>query len=429
MRSIVPILLAALAVAGVARAENRRELAQLTAKAAIAVDAQTGTVYFSRNASTPLPPASTTKVLTAVVALKHTAPDELMRVSKHAASMPPSKAYLRSGSVYSSRSMLHALMLRSANDASVVIAEHVGGSVPGFARLMNQTARSLGATQSHFITPNGLPQRGHVSTAQDLAMIMRGALQTAGMRGILSKRTEVIEPVSGKAQRIALRSTNRMLWREDLTVLGKTGWTREAKRCFVGVASANGREVIIAILGSHDLWGDVELLSTFGLGRAVPNYDEWRNGAGWQQAAVPPPAAAQPQVTWHRGTGQVAPPPARNPHPAPAPQMQAFQREQSGGGKRDTASARRQVVPQGDREDLRRAQLRYHVELGSFKSKVRAQQLARELAKRGYRADIRATGRVHQVIVKNFTTRDAARKAAQTLGRALKVEPVVTASR
>jgi D-alanyl-D-alanine carboxypeptidase (penicillin-binding protein 5/6) len=421
--------LAVLAVAGVAGADSGRELAQLTAKAAIAVDVQTGTVYFTRNASTPLPPASTTKVLTAVVALQNTAPDELMRVSSHAASMPPSKAYLKSGTVYTSRSLLHALMLRSANDASVVIAEHVGGSVPGFARLMNQTARSLGATQSNFITPNGLPMRGHVSTAQDLARIMRGALQTPGMRSILSKRTEVIEAVSGRAQRIALRSTNRMLWRDDLSVLGKTGWTREAKRCFVGVASANGREVIIAILGSRDLWGDVELLSTFGLGRAVPNYDEWRNRAGLQQAAIDPPAAgAAPPVTWHRGTGQVAPPPTRNPHTAPAPQMQAFQ-ERSRAATRSTASARRPEVPQGDREDLRRAQLRYHVELGSFKSKVRAQQLARDLAKRGYRAEIRPTGRMHQLVVKNFTTRDAARKAAVTLGRALKVEPVVTASR
>lgn len=428
MGKLLPILLAALAVAGAARAD---ELAQLTAKAAIAVDVQTGAVYFSRNAAQPLPPASTTKVLTAVVALQNTAPDELMRVSRHAASMPPSKAYLKSGTVYTSRALLHALMLRSANDASVVIAEHVGGSVPGFARLMNQTARSLGATQSNFITPNGLPQRGHVSTAQDLARIMRGALQTPGMRSILTKRTEVIEPVSGKAQRIALRSTNRMLWREDLSVLGKTGWTREAKRCFVGVASANGKEVIIAILGSRDLWGDVELLSTFGLGRAVPNYDEWRNRAGWQQAAVPPPANAEAPVTWYRGTGQVAPPPARNPRTAPAPQMQTFQQqERARTAKRSVASApRRQVVPQGDREDLRRAQLRYHVELGSFKSKVRAQQLARDLAKRGYRAEIRNTGRMHQVVVKNFTTRDAARKAAQTLGRALKVEPVVTASR
>lgn len=422
---MVPILLAAMVAATAAAASDGRELAQLTARAAMAVDAQSGTVYFARNESQPLPPASTTKLLTAIIALRHTAPDELMRVSANAASMPPSKAYLRAGSVYSSRDLLHALLLRSANDASVVIAEHIGGSVPGFARIMNQTARALGATQSNFVTPNGLPSPGHVSTARDMAYIMRAALQTPGMRGVLSTRNEVIEPVSGGPRRIALRSTNRMLWRDDLSVIGKTGWTREAKRCFVGMASANGREVIIAILGSSNLWSDVELLSHFGLGRALPGYDE---RAGWQQAAVVPPAevAPPPPVTWYRGTGRVAPPAA-----APSTRSERTARVASAPNMRSLKTAKngRAAVAQGDREDPRRAQLRYHVALGSYRSKARAQQIARDLSKRGYRAVITSRGKTHQVLVKNFPSRDAARKAAAKLGRALKVEPVVTASR
>jgi D-alanyl-D-alanine carboxypeptidase len=85
-----------------------------------------------------------------------------------------------------------------------------------------------------------------------------------------------------------------MLWRDDSSVIGKTGWTRAAKRCFVGMTSANGHEVIIAILGSRNLWGDVELLSQFGLSQAVPNYDDWRTRGGWQQAAVPPPRPRRP---------------------------------------------------------------------------------------------------------------------------------------
>jgi D-alanyl-D-alanine carboxypeptidase len=95
---------------------------------------QTGAVYFARNETLPVPPASTTKLLTAIVALRSTAPDALMRVSANAASMPPSKAYLRAGTVYTSRDLLQALLMKSANDASVVIAENIGGSVPGFAR-------------------------------------------------------------------------------------------------------------------------------------------------------------------------------------------------------------------------------------------------------------------------------------------------------
>lgn len=421
----VGLVVAVLCAGTMARAGD--ELPRLTAKAAIAVDVQSGEVYFARASNAALPPASTTKLLTAILALRHTAPDELLRVSAHAASMPPSKAYLRAGSIYTSRDLLYALMLRSANDASVVIAEHIGGSVPGFARLMNETARELGATNSHFITPNGLPAKGHYSTVQDLATLMRAALRTPGMRPLLSTRTDVIEPVSGRAQRIALRSTNRMLWRDDLQVIGKTGWTRAAKRCFVGAASANGREIVIAILGSRDLWGDVELLSHHGLGRAVPNYDDFRRRAGWQQAALAPARpASNGAVTWRRGTGRVAP---------AAPPSKASERRARVASRpakpRTTVASRaaRPVEPQGDREDLRRAQLRYHIELGAYRSRTRAQQLARELAKRGYRAEIKSRGAHYQVIVRNFSSRDAARRAAQTLGRTFKLEPVITASR
>lgn len=429
-KHILPIAFVALAMASGARAVEDRELGRLTARAAVAVDARSGAVYFARNQDLPLPPASTTKLLTAIIALRHTAPDELMRVSANAASMPPSKAYLKAGTVFTSRAMLQALLMKSANDASVVIAEHIGGSVPGFARLMNQTARSLGASNSNFITPNGLPTPGHYSTARDMAAIMRTALQTPGMRGILSTPTDAIEPVSGGPRRIALRSTNRMLWRDDLAVIGKTGWTREAKRCFVGMTSANGHEVIIAILGSNNLWADVELLSRYGLGQAMPGYEDWRQRNGWQQAAVDPPAAAAPPaVTWYRGTGgvQAAPPSERSERSArvaSAPAMTTFQKGGTA-AKRPAGAA----MAQGDREDPRRATLRYHVELGRYRSKVRAEQIARDLTKRGYRSEIASSGGAYRVVVKNFPSRDAARKAATTLGRALKVEPVVTASR
>ena len=428
----IAVLLAGLSVAA---ADDAREFFQLTARAAIVLDPQTGAVHFARNATTPLPPASTTKIMTALIALRETAPDELMRVSAQAAAMPASKAYLPAGSIFTSRDLLYALMLRSANDASVVIAEHVGGSVPGFTRMMNETARSVGATDSNFLTPNGLPTPGHYSSARDLALILRAALRQPGMRNLMSTRNTVIEPISGATRRIALRSTNKMLWRDDLTVIGKTGWTREAKRCFVGEASYQGRQVIIAVLGSRDLWGDVELLSRFGLGRVVPGYDgTWRQRAGWQQAAVDPPAAAAaqaaPGVTWYRGgrttVPAVAPPPSKRSErtarlAATASKTDAFKRARN---------SRVAEVAQGDREDLRRASLRYNLQFGGYRSKVRAQQVGRDLAKRGYSAQIEASGSgSYRVVVKNFSSSDAARKAARSLGRTLKVEPVITASR
>jgi D-alanyl-D-alanine carboxypeptidase (penicillin-binding protein 5/6) len=419
-------LLAVLVTASVVRASD--ELYQLTAKAAILIDAQTGSIYFARNATTPLPPASTTKIVTALIALRETAPDELLRVSAHAASMPASKAYLKTGSIFTSRDLLFALMLRSANDASVVIAEHIGGSVPGFARMMNETARAAGATDSNFITPNGLPMPGHVSTARDLAMIFRQALRQPGMRNLMSTPTQTIEPISGGgARRISLRSTNKMLWRDDLTVIGKTGWTREAKRCFVGAASYQGREVILAVLGSRNLWSDVELLSRVGLGRAVPGYeDTWRQRAGLQQAAIDPPAASEPAITWHRGGGKV---PVERVAPPPSARSERTARLAANSAKLTAAQRKRAAVAQGDREDPRRVQLRYHLEFGGYRSKSRAQQVGRDLAKRGYRAEVQGKGNAYRVVVKNFTSRDAARKAATSIRRTFKVEPVITASR
>ena len=285
--------LATLVVAGVAAASDARELGRVTAKAALVVDVQSGAVQFARNPTLPLPPASTTKLLTAVIALRELSPDTALPVSVYASTMPATKAYLRPGWRVSARDLLYALMLHSSNDASVVIAEGVAGSVPNFARVMNSTARSLGATESNFITPNGLPMDNHYTTAHDMTLIMREVLQTPGMRDILSTRTAVIQPVSGSRKRIPLRSTNRLLWREDLNVIGKTGWTRQAKRCFVGAASGNGREVIVAVLGSSDLWSDVEALVTYGLEN--PPIGE---RSMWQQAALPD---APMGTTWSRG--------------------------------------------------------------------------------------------------------------------------------
>ena len=253
-RSLPIIVLAILFAARVVGAGEAPEPTGLTATAAIVVDAQTGDVQFARNPNLPLPPASTTKLLTALIALRQLSPDSVLSVSAYASTMPPTKAGLKPGWRLSARDLMYALMLHSANDASIVIAEGIAGSVPNFARMMNATARSLGATDSNFVTPNGLPTPDHYTTVHDMALIMRAVSQTPGMRDILSTRSAVIQPLSGSTRRIGLRSTNRLLWRDDLHVIGKTGWTREARRCFVGVGSANGHEVIVAVLGSRDVW-------------------------------------------------------------------------------------------------------------------------------------------------------------------------------
>jgi D-alanyl-D-alanine carboxypeptidase (penicillin-binding protein 5/6) len=427
----VGIVLAALMAASAALASEPRELGRVTAKAAIVLDAQTGQVLFARNPTLPVPPASTTKLLTAMIALRQLSPDAVLPVSAYASTMPPSKAWLKRGWQLSARDLLSALLLRSANDASVVIAEGIAGSVPNFARMMNSTAQSLGTTQSNFVTPNGLPTPNHYSTARDMALILRHALLVPGMRDILATRTAVIQPRSGSRKRIALRSTNRLLWRDDVRVIGKTGWTRQAKRCFVGAASADGREVIVSVLGSRDLWSDVELLANYGLNQRTA--DDWRDRAGWQQAAVP---SAPLGTSWSRPSSEppdlpaVVAPARRNDErrtmrmaavPAPAA---AYKR----GGK-TAAAPRVNSAPQGDGGEVARKKLRYALHVGSFRSKARADQLRKDVAKRGYRAEVEPVGGAYRVTISSFQSRDAARKAARSLGRTLRVEPVIVASK
>jgi len=424
----VAVALALLLAAHLAAAADIDELGRVTAKAAILIDAQTGEVYFARNPTLPLPPASTTKLVTALIALHKLPPDAVLPVSAYASSMPATKAYLRPGWQMRARDLLYALMLHSSNDAAVVLAEGIGGSVPGFAQVMNATVRSLGGTESNFVTPNGLPSSNHYTTARDMALVMHAVLQTPGMRDILSTRTAVIEPYSGGRRRIGLRSTNRLLWRDDLNVIGKTGWTRQARRCFVGAGTANGREVIVAVLGSSDLWSDVEGLVTYGLSRAQSV--DVRQQAVWQAAAA---FSTPPDSGWSRPASQ----PDEIAEVAPAPRAADERRAMrmasvvppgtTARGRREVA--RGQAQAQGDGVDPRRAALRYSLQLGSYRSKARADQLRRDLAKQGYQARVEPAGGAYRVSIANFSSRDDARRAARRLGRTLAVDPVIAASK
>ncbi|MGD9763064.1 MAG: D-alanyl-D-alanine carboxypeptidase [Candidatus Binatia bacterium] len=423
------LVIALLAAPVMVAAEDPRELFRLTARAAMVIDAKTGEVHYARNPSLQLPPASTTKVLTALIALRETSPDELMRVSKFASSMPASKAYLRAGSILTSRDLLYALMLRSANDASVVIAEHIGGSVAGFARRMNETARAIGADESNFVTPNGLPASGHYATVRDLTTLMRAALATPGMRDLLSTPSIVIEPASGPGRRIALRSTNRMLWRDDLHIIGKTGWTRAAKRCFVGAASADGREVILAVLGSQDLWSDVELLAHYGLGQVVPGYREQRE---LQIATAPPKDPPAPKAVSNRAGRRAG---GRAPTVAVAPNAQAERRQRVAAASaralrsRGSSSGTRAGNPGQQAAVRKKGALVYHVHLGTFPSRARAEQVQRAAAKRGYRPRVVRVGRTYRVTIADFRSRAEAARAVRSLSGRLPVAPAIIASR
>jgi len=238
--------------------------AVITAKAAILIDSQTGVVLWQRNPDLPLPPASTTKIVTAMVALQSGRLDDSLSVTPEAAQAPPSKISLRPGWRMRLRDLVYALLLNSANDAAVVIAEGLSGDVSDFAERMNAEARALGATNTHFVNPNGLPAANHYTTARDLATMFAHGMQNPLFERIVSTKTAIVQPLLGSRRLISLHNHNRLLGNYRIQVVGKTGWTLAAKKCFVGAATADGRELTVAVLGSRDLWGDLKRLIEFG---------------------------------------------------------------------------------------------------------------------------------------------------------------------
>jgi D-alanyl-D-alanine carboxypeptidase len=152
------------------------------------------------------------------------------------------------------------VLLNSANDASTVGAEGLAGSETEFALKMNAKARAIGARNSRFVNPHGLTAAGHLSTVRDLAAIFRYGLRLPVMREILETPRIKVPVESRRVKTVSLNSHNRLLTGYAHRVIGKTGYTRPAGRCFVGSANAGGREIVIALLGSSDLWGDARRL-------------------------------------------------------------------------------------------------------------------------------------------------------------------------
>jgi len=242
---------------------------ELTARAAFLMDATTGHILYQREPDLPLPPASTTKIVTAIVALESDRrKNDLLSVTKSATRVPSSKLYLRPGQVMTVRDLLYGVLLSSANDASLVLAEGIAGSVARFAEMMTLKAREIGALNSHFKNPHGLTAPEHYSTARDLALIFNYGMKNPGFREIVQTKTISVSSVSGskvkRVRHLPVRNHNRLLWTFDGAIGGKTGYTYAAQRTFVGGASRNGVTLIVSILGSRNLWRDTRRLLEYG---------------------------------------------------------------------------------------------------------------------------------------------------------------------
>lgn len=232
----------------------------LSAQSAVLLDGRTNRILFAKRANLERPAASTTKVMTALVILDHLGMNRVVRVPRSAQAIPPSKIYLRNGERFYVRDLLKALLISSANDAAHTLAVACSGSEWRFAALMNAKARRIGARHTRFTNASGLPNpRGQYTTAYDLALIMKEAQKNWFIRQVLAQKTSLIRALTGR--RIYLRNHNRLLWRAQGRVQGKTGFTRRALHCFVGKINAPQRgDVLVAIMGSLAPWRDLTIL-------------------------------------------------------------------------------------------------------------------------------------------------------------------------
>lgn len=249
---------------------------QLDSPAGLVMDAGNGQVLYQKNGDMKLYPASTTKILTGIIALEKADLDDTVTVTENAVGVEGTAIWLQKGEKIKMEDLLYALLLTSANDAAVAIAEHVGGSVPNFVRMMNEKAKELGATNSHFVNPHGLTEPGHKTTARDLAVIARYALKNEKFREIVATRNKKIkrEIPAGKEQpQVWTYNHNQLLWKYGGAIGIKTGYTTAAKSCLVGAARRGDRELISVVLKSETpnaLYSDSIALLDYGFEHFEP---------------------------------------------------------------------------------------------------------------------------------------------------------------
>lgn len=227
---------------------------ETSARAACILDQKTGRVLFEYNMHARLPMASTTKVMTALLAIEMGELHSEVTCSQNAFGVPGTSIYLQQGETLELEQMLLGLMLSSGNDAAVAIAEHIGGSVDGFLALMNARAKEIGAINTHFANPHGLPDDAHYTTAYDLALIAREAMANDTFRRIVSTQRASI-PWEGRTYKRQLNNKNRLLTDYPGATGIKTGYTSRAGRCLVFGALRDGLEITGAVLGCGD-WFD-----------------------------------------------------------------------------------------------------------------------------------------------------------------------------
>ena len=227
----------------------------ISAQSAILLEAESGDAVYEKRCDTPLPMASTTKIMTALTALTLADPEQIITVDASAVGIEGSSIYLEEGEQLTLQQLLYALLLESANDAAVAIAIGTAGNVDAFAERMNKIAADMGLVNTHFTNPHGLDDENHYTTARELAMIARALLESPLLRTVVSTRkTTIPHPTEGNVR--LLINHNKLLRMYEGCIGLKTGFTKRSGRCLVSAAERDGVTLIAVTINAPDDWQD-----------------------------------------------------------------------------------------------------------------------------------------------------------------------------
>ena len=252
-----------LCVFAVSSSAEKVEPPSVSAKSAILIEASSGDAVFEQNADEKLPMASTTKIMTAVVALEKSDLTDNVKIASGATGVEGSSIYLKANEIIPMEDLIYALMLDSANDAAAAIAYEVAGGIDEFADLMNQTAERIGLTDSHFANPHGLDDPEHYTTARDLAKLTAYALKNETFANIVSTYKKTI-PLNGNEGSRLLLNHNKLLRTYEPAIGVKTGFTKKSGRCLVSAAEQDGITTIAVTLNAPDDWNDHKKMHDYG---------------------------------------------------------------------------------------------------------------------------------------------------------------------
>lgn len=238
----------------------------ISAQSAILIDAGSGRIFYSFNSQEKIPMASTTKIMTALIAIENGNMNDIVKIKKESVGVEGSSIYLFEGEEISKEDLLYGLMLRSGNDAAIAIANHIGGNTVKFIRNMNSRSKEIGALNTNFVNPHGLDDENHYTTAYDLALITKEALKLNNFKNIVSTKTWVANRVKNNY----FYNKNKTIYEYDGGDGVKTGYTKKTGRCLVSSATRKGMQLIAVVLNDSNWFNDCYKLLDYGFNNYNP---------------------------------------------------------------------------------------------------------------------------------------------------------------